>query len=125
MCPERKPYLLRCLLITAFVFLTSSVASSALSGSVIGKIAGVSQDALSLQVAGENGRIVIHFLIGPGTRIDGELKIGVNAGVEYISLGTSNLAIRVIVDSPADPEEMRSILLVPLLSLESEGIAAS
>ena len=57
-------------------------------GSVIGRIAGVTPDGFALQVAADDGRMVMYFLLGPGTRIEGELKIGIDAGVEYMALGS-------------------------------------
>jgi hypothetical protein len=72
-------------------------------GSVIGKIAGVTADSFALQVAADDGRTMMYFLLGPGTRIEGEMKIGIDAGVEYIALGSCNLATHVMIDSRNRP----------------------
>ena len=73
--------------------------SPAYSGSIIGQIAGVSRDSFSLQVREEGRKIFVDFLIGPATRIDGQLKVGANAGVEYMSLGNCNFATHVMTDA--------------------------
>jgi hypothetical protein len=89
-------------LLTCSVLIMCLPASPAISGSVIGKIAGVSRDAFALQVGGEDDRPFMHFLLTPTTRIDGELAIGANAGVEYMFVGSSNVAIHVMTDSSSD-----------------------
>jgi hypothetical protein len=75
-----------------------SFASPGGGGSVIGRIAGVTSDGFAMQVAADDGRMIMYFLLGPGTRIEGELKIGINAGVEYMALGSCNLATHVMAD---------------------------
>ena len=82
---------------------SSALAFPGSGGSVIGKIAGVSSDGLALQVTAADGRMVMYFLLGPGTRIEGELKVGIDAGVEYVALGSCNLATHVMVDSRNRP----------------------
>ena len=98
---RRKNLLLQVML---FIFLllmmhARSFAFPGAGGSVIGKIAGLTSDGFALQVAADDGRMVMYFLLSPGTRIEGELRIGVDAGVEYMALGTSNLATHVMADS--------------------------
>jgi hypothetical protein len=94
----RKRLLLRGFLVLAAVLIISPVTSYGHTGNAIGKIAGVTADGFSLRVVGENGHMVLNFLFGPATHIEGEMKVGASAGVEYVSLGNADFATRVSVD---------------------------
>jgi hypothetical protein len=103
----RLRVLLTVVLVVVFALLAvPPAAAPGYSGNVVGKIAAVTPEAFSLWIAGDREETV-HFLFGLATRIEGEMKTGAYAGVEYFALGDSHFATHVIVDSPATDFALR------------------
>ena len=62
-----------------------------------GKIASIGDAAFSLELANGQERKTIEFLVDDGTKVEGKLKVGSQATVEYRSAGGRYIAIRVVV----------------------------
>ena len=62
-----------------------------------GKIASIGDAAFSLEVTSGQGRKTIEFLIDGDTKVEGKLKVGSQATVEYRSADGRNIAIHVVV----------------------------
>lgn len=66
-----------------------------------GKIASIGDAAFSLEVTGGQERKIIEFLVDDDTKVEGKLKIGSQATVEYRSADGRNIAIHVVVTPAA------------------------
>jgi hypothetical protein len=62
-----------------------------------GKIASIGDAAFSLEVTKGQERKTIEFLIDGDTKVEGKLKVGSLATVEYRSADGSNIAVHVVV----------------------------
>ena len=62
-----------------------------------GKIASIGDAAFSLEVTNGQERKTIEFLVDGDTKVEGKLKIGAQATVEYRSADGRNIAIHVVV----------------------------
>lgn len=62
-----------------------------------GKIASIGDADFSLEVTNGQERKTIEFLVDDDTRVEGKLKVGSQAAVEYRSADGRNIAIRVVV----------------------------
>jgi hypothetical protein len=84
------------LLLLSLTVAVSATTWPSYSFSATGQIADSSEDVFSIFTNGNDGHIILSFMVGPMTRIDGELKVGASANVEYVSLGSCNLALHVV-----------------------------
>lgn len=64
-----------------------------------GKISAIGDAAFSLEVAKGQEQKVFQFFVDDDTKIDGKLKVGSQAKVEYRSAEGNNIAVHVIVTS--------------------------
>ena len=62
-----------------------------------GKIASIGDAAFSLEVIAGQERKTIEFLVDDDTKVEGKLKVGSQATVEYRSADGRNIAIHVVV----------------------------
>jgi len=62
-----------------------------------GKIASIGDAAFSLEVTNGQERKTIEFLVDDDTKVEGKLKVGSQATVEYRSADGRNIAIHVVV----------------------------
>ena len=62
-----------------------------------GKIASIGDGAFSLEVTNGQERKTIQFLVDDDTKVEGKLKVGSQATVEYRSADGRYIAIRVVV----------------------------
>jgi hypothetical protein len=62
-----------------------------------GKIASIGDAAFSLEVTRGQERRTIEFLVDEDTKVEGKLKVGSQATVEYRSADGRNIAIHVVV----------------------------
>src|SRR5690242_21086908 len=62
-----------------------------------GKIASIGDAAFSLEVTTGQERKTIEFLVDDDTKVEGKLKIGSQATVEYRSADGKNIAVHVVV----------------------------
>ena len=69
------------------------------SGSVSGKISSVGASSFSVDVQKSQDAVTLRFLIDGSTKIDGKLKIGSMATVDYRTQDVNNIAVRVVVQS--------------------------
>ncbi len=65
--------------------------------SVSGKISSIGDAAFALDVAKGNKMNTIHFLVDDQTKVEGKLRLGAHATVEYRLNGGNNLAVHVVV----------------------------
>lgn len=65
--------------------------------SLSGKIASIGDAAFSVEVAKNQDKQTIEFLVDEQTKVEGRLVVGSQATVEYRSEGGRNIAIRVVV----------------------------
>jgi hypothetical protein len=75
--------------------------SATQSGSVSGKISAVGGDSFSVDVQNSRGPVTLKFRIDDNTKIDGQLKVGAAAMVDYRTEGLNNIAVQVIVHRAA------------------------
>jgi hypothetical protein len=66
-----------------------------------GKIASIGDAAFSLEVIAGQERKTIEFLVDDDTKVEGKLKVGSQATVEYRSADGRNIAIHVVVTPAA------------------------
>src|SRR5205807_2313299 len=71
-----------------------------------GKIASIGDAAFSLEVTNGQERKTIEFLVDDDTKVEGKLKVGSQATVEYRSADGKNIAIHVVV-TPASSFKAR------------------
>jgi hypothetical protein len=71
------------------------------SGSVSGRISAVSADSLSVDVQKSQEPVTLKFLIDNNTKIDGKLKVGITATVDYRTEDVNNIAVHVVVHPAA------------------------
>jgi hypothetical protein len=64
---------------------------------VTGKVAAATENALSLEVEQAGQARTLHFVLNDDTKIEGELRAGVNAEVTYRAEGGRNIATNVRV----------------------------
>jgi len=62
-----------------------------------GKIASIGDATFSLEVATGQERKTIEFLVDEDTKVEGKLKVGSQATVEYRAADGKNIAIHVVV----------------------------
>jgi len=67
------------------------------TGSVSGKISAVGTDSFSVDVQKSQEPVSLKFLIDDHTQIDGKLKVGATATVDYRTEDVNNFAVRVVV----------------------------
>jgi len=65
--------------------------------SVSGKISSIGDAAFALEVAKGNGMDTVHFLVDDQTKVEGKLRLGAHATVEYRLNGGYNIAVHVVV----------------------------
>jgi hypothetical protein len=65
--------------------------------SVSGKISSIGDATFALDVAKGNDMNTIHFLVDDQTKVEGKLRLGAHATVEYHLNGGNNLAVHVVV----------------------------
>jgi hypothetical protein len=75
--------------------------SATQSGSVSGKISAVGGDSFSIDVQKSQEPVTLKFLIDDTTKIDGQIKVGATATVDYRTEDVKNIAVRVVVHSAA------------------------
>ncbi len=66
------------------------------SGSVSGKISAVAADSFSVDVQKSQEPVSLKFLIDAKTKIDGKLKVGATAIVDYRTEDVNNIAVHVV-----------------------------
>lgn len=66
-----------------------------------GKIASIGDAAFSLEVTNGQEKKIIEFLVDDDTKMEGKLKIGSHATVEYRSADGRNIAVHVVVKAAA------------------------
>lgn len=66
-----------------------------------GKIASIGDAAFSLEVTTGQERKTVEFLVDDDTKVEGKLKVGSQASVEYRSADGKNIAIHVVVTPAA------------------------
>jgi len=66
-----------------------------------GKIASIGDAAFSLEVTTGQEKKTIEFLVDDDTKVEGKLKVGSQASVEYRSADGRNIAIHVVVTAAA------------------------
>ena len=66
-----------------------------------GKIASIGDAAFSLEVANGQEKKTVEFLVDDDTKVEGKLKVGSQATVEYRSADGRNIAVHVVVTSAA------------------------
>jgi hypothetical protein len=71
-----------------------------------GKIASIGDAAFSLEVTNGQDRKTIEFLVDDDTKVEGKLKVGSQATVEYRSADGRNIAVHVVV-RPASASKAR------------------
>ena len=71
------------------------------SGSVSGKISAVGVDSFSVDVQKSQEPVTLKFLIDNHTKIDGKLKVGATATVDYRTEDVNNIAVHVVVQPAA------------------------
>jgi hypothetical protein len=71
------------------------------SGSVSGKISAVGDGSFSVDVQKSQEPVTLKFLIDNNTKIDGKLKLGATATVDYRTEDVNNIAVRVVVHPTA------------------------
>jgi hypothetical protein len=69
------------------------------TGSVSGKISAVGPDSFSVDVQKSQEPVTLKFLIDASTKIDGKLKVGAAATVDYRTEDVNNIAVHVVVHS--------------------------
>ena len=69
------------------------------SGSVSGKITAVGGDSFFVDVQKSQEPVTLKFLIDDITKIDGKLKVGATATVDYRTEDVNNYAVHVVVHS--------------------------
>ena len=69
------------------------------SGSVSGKITAVGGGSFSVDVQKSQEPVTLKFLIDDNTKIDGKLKVGATATVDYRTEDVNNYAVHVVVHS--------------------------
>ena len=62
-----------------------------------GKIASIGDAAFSLEVTNGQEKKTVEFLVDDDTKVEGKLKVGSQATVEYRSADGRNIAIHVVV----------------------------
>lgn len=62
-----------------------------------GKIASIGDAAFSIEVSNGQDKKVIEFLVDGDTKVEGKLKVGAQATVEYRLADGRNIAIHVVV----------------------------
>ena len=67
------------------------------SGSVSGKISAVGGGSFSVDVKKSQESVTLKFLIDDNTKIDGKLKVGAMATVDYRNEDVNNYAVHVVV----------------------------
>lgn len=88
---------------TIAVFAQSSqeaypTSTAAVNQSVSGKISGIGDAAFTVTVAKDKQPVQdLKFLVDDQTRVEGRLKVGAQATVEYRSDGGMNIAVHVVV----------------------------
>ena len=88
--------------------LTAQPASSLLdpatqSGSVSGRISAVGDASFSVDVKKSENPVTLRFLIDDATKIEGKLKVGSIATVDYRTADGNNIAVHVVVQSTIHP----------------------
>jgi hypothetical protein len=71
--------------------------SASLKGSVSGKISSIGDASFSVAVKRDQEVVMIEFLVDDDTKVDGKLKIGSVATVDYRTDDGNNIAGRVVV----------------------------
>ena len=71
------------------------------SGSVSGRTSAVRADSFSVDVQKSQEPVTLRFLIDNNTKIDGKLKVGVTATVDYRTEDVNNIAVHVVVHPAA------------------------
>lgn len=66
-----------------------------------GKIASIGDAAFSLEVTSGQEKKTIEFLVDDDTKVEGKLKVGSQATVEYRSADGRNIAVHVVVKPAA------------------------
>ena len=62
-----------------------------------GKIASIGDAAFSLEVSNGQERKTMEFLVDDDTKVEGKLRVGAQATVEYRSADGRNIAVHVVV----------------------------
>jgi len=65
--------------------------------SVSGKISSIGDAAFALEVAKGDDKDTVHFLVDDETKVEGKLRVGARATVEYRLNGGNNIAVHVVV----------------------------
>lgn len=65
--------------------------------SLSGRIASIGDAAFSLEITKNQDKKTVEFLVDEETKVEGKLRVGSQATVEYRSDGGKNIAIRVVV----------------------------
>jgi hypothetical protein len=78
--------------------------SATQSGSVSGKISAVGGDFFSVDVQKSQEPVTLKFLIDDTTKIDGQLKVGATATVDYRTEELNNLGVHMVVHLAAYPQ---------------------
>jgi len=65
--------------------------------SISGKISSIQDAAFALDVAKANDVSTLQFLVDEQTKVEGSLRVGAQATVEYRSSGGKNIAVHVVV----------------------------
>lgn len=80
-----------------------SRAARAENRSISGKISSVGDASFAIDVIQQNQQPqTIHFLVDDTTKVEGKLRVGAHAVVEYRTDGDANIAARVVVKSSSD-----------------------
>ena len=74
------------------------------SGSVSGRISAVGGDSFSVDVQKGQEPVTLKFLIDDTTKIDGQLKVGATATVDYRTEELNNIAVHLVVHLAAYPQ---------------------
>ena len=65
--------------------------------SISGKVSSIQDAAFSLDVAKGSDVSTVQFLVDDQTKVEGSLRVGAQATVEYRSNGGKNIAVHVVV----------------------------
>jgi hypothetical protein len=71
------------------------------SGSVCGKISAVAAASFSVDVQQSQEPAILKFLVDDTTKIEGQLKVGATAPVDYRTEDVNDIAVHAVVHSAA------------------------
>ena len=84
----------------------AKLASAPENSSQSGKIASIGDAAFSLEVTNGQQKKTIEFLVDDDTKVEGRLKVGSQATVEYRSADGRNIAVHVVVKAASGFEAL-------------------